>query len=483
MNDIKSCNDIQKENTYKYPHELFDEMPMGISFCDSTGMVVDCNPAAVDMLGTNRENLIGYNIFDSYNFTDEQMDIIRTQDIYQYEVLYTVPQDIIRNSSAKVLSLDVKIVRHHNNEETTGYLVYLINNTHKWLEYEKQLEMHEKRYRNLIDNLPLDYTHSRLIFDENGQIADYLNMSGNKQCNDFYLAHNMTWGQTLATKFLPVTGHVIIDKLNEIRNSGAVGGHFFYDIVEINETNEMVAVFEGDEWVNLISMPVTTIEQARKLAVEQLEKEQEARFKDNSMLVTILSHIVEFRNGESGAHVLHIRWITKHILKRLIEKTTVYNLSEDDVEMIALAATLHDIGKIAVPEEILNKPGKFTDEEFAIMKQHPVSGAVIIESQNNYQNEPLLKYAYQIARWHHERWDGRGYPDGLSGEDIPIAAQIVSIADVYDALTSKRCYKPAFTHEQAIKMILNGECGIFNPLVIECLLDIQDLLKDGLIEE
>lgn len=476
-------NNMQKKNTLEYPHELFDEMPMGISLCDSNGTLVDCNPASLEILGTKRELLIGYNMFDSYNFTDEQMEIIRTCDSYQYEVLYTVPKDIINNSSISTLSLDVKIVRHHDDGETKGYMVYLTNHTHKWLEYEKQLETQEKRYRNLIDNLPLDYTHSRLIFDENGQITDYLNMSGNKQCNDFYIAHNMTWGQTLATKFLPITGHVIIDKLNEIRNSGASGGHFFYDIVEVNETNEMVAVFEGDEWVNLISMPVTTIEQARKLAVEQLRNEQEARVKDNAMLVTVLSHIVEFRNGESGAHVIHIRELTKRLLRRLLEKTDEYNLLEDDIDLIALAASLHDIGKIAVPEEVLNKPGKFTDEEYEIMKQHPLNGAKIIEGQKNYQNEPLLKYAYDIARWHHERWDGKGYPDGLSGNDIPIGAQIVSIADVYDALTSERCYKPAFTHEQAVSMIVNGECGAFNPLVLECLLDIQDSLKNGLSDE
>lgn len=448
--------------------------------------MIDCNPASVEILGTKKETLMGYNIFDTYNFTEEQMERIQKCDSYQYDVLYTVPQDIINNSTVPTISVNVKIVRHHNDDnETTGYMIYLINHTAKWLEYEKQLEKQEKRYRNLIDNLPLDYTHSRLIFDENGQISDYLNMSGNKQCNDFYKAHNMTWGETLATKFLPLTGHIIIDELNKIRNSGATGGHFFYDILEVNETNEMVAVFEGDEWVNLISMPVTTIEQARKLAVNQLSNEQEARLKEKAMLVTILSNIVEFRNGESGTHVLHVRNLTKYILEKLLEKTHDYDneISEENIEMISLAAALHDIGKIAIPEEVLNKPGKFTDEEYNIMKNHSVYGAEIIEKQQNYQKDPLLKTVYEITRWHHERWNGKGYPDGLAGNDIPITAQAVSIADVYDALTSKRCYKDAFSHEKAIGMIVNGECGEFNPILLECLLDIQDVLKKGLEEE
>lgn len=483
MNNEDRNNNFAVNDKTLFPHEIYDDMPMGVALCDKNGTIIDWNPAYLNILKSDKDYIKGYNIFDSYNFTAEQIDTIKTSDSYQYDVVYTVPQDVLNTSAASIVSLDVKIVRQHTDaNETTGYMIYLINYTPKWQEYEEKLEHQEKRYRNLIDNLPLDYTHSRLLFDENGQIADYLNMSGNKQCNDFYIAHNMTWGETLATKFLPITGHVIIDKLNEIRNSGATGGHFFYDIVEVNATNEMVAVFEGEEWVNLISMPVTTIEQARKLAVKQLNIEQEARLKDKAMLVTILSNIVEFRNGESGAHVLHVRDLTKHILTRLQEKTHAYDtaFSEEDIEMISLAAALHDIGKIAIPEEILNKPGKFTAEEYEIMKKHTIYGAEIIEHQENFQNEPLLKTVYEITRWHHERWDGKGYPDGLVGDDIPVTAQAVSIADVYDALTSKRCYKDAFSHEKAVDMIVNGECGTFNPVLLECFLDIQDLLKKEL---
>lgn len=202
--------------------------------------------------------------------------------------------------------------------------------------------------------------------------------------------------------------------------------------------------------------------------------------KSSSLMITILSHIVEFRNGESGLHVLHINTLTEFLLKRLLEKTDQYHLNRGDISLISMASALHDIGKIAIPEGILNKPGKLTKEEFDIMKTHSVIGASMLEGLPFHQNEPLVKVAYEICRWHHERYDGNGYPDGLSGEDIPISAQIVALADVYDALTSDRVYKKAYSHEVALQMILDGECGTFNPLLLECLLDVADVIKEEL---
>ncbi len=187
------------------------------------------------------------------------------------------------------------------------------------------------------------------------------------------------------------------------------------------------------------------------------------REKANDLMVSILSHIVEFRNGESGMHVLHIRTATELLLAALVKRTGRYHLTDSDINLIVTASALHDIGKINVPEQILNKPGRLTKEEFEIMKTHTTTGAAILKGLETNQDEPLVRVAYEICRWHHERYDGRGYPDGLSGEDIPISAQVVSLADVYDALTSERCYKKAFDHETAIQMILNGECGTFNP--------------------
>ena len=210
------------------------------------------------------------------------------------------------------------------------------------------------------------------------------------------------------------------------------------------------------------------------LVTDQIREKE----KNNQMMISILSQIVEFRNSESGSHVLHINIITGMLLERLMQKTDQYRLQWSDQFLITTASALHDIGKIGIDEKILNKPGKLTKEEFEIMKTHTLIGASMLKSIEMYQNEKLLQVAYQICRWHHERYDGKGYPNGLKGEEIPISAQVVAIADVYDALVGKRVYKKAFSHETAIHMILNGECGAFNPLLLECLTDIQNRLKE-----
>ena len=202
--------------------------------------------------------------------------------------------------------------------------------------------------------------------------------------------------------------------------------------------------------------------------------------KNNRMMTGILSQIVEFRNGESGLHVLHINILTQLLLEKLTRKSENYDLSWSQQHMIATASALHDIGKIGINEKILNKPGKLTKEEFEAMKQHTIIGARMLDSLEMYHDEEMMKYAYEICRWHHERYDGKGYPDGLKGEEIPISAQVVSLADVYDALVSDRVYKKAYSHEKAIEMILNGECGMFNPLLLECLVEIQDKVRKEL---
>ena len=196
--------------------------------------------------------------------------------------------------------------------------------------------------------------------------------------------------------------------------------------------------------------------------------------KNNRIMVSILSQIVEFRNGESGLHVEHINKLTGMLLERLVQKTDKYHLTWEDQYLITVASALHDIGKIGINEEILNKPGRPTPEEFELMKMHTMIGASMLERLEIYKEERLVQIAYEICRWHHERYDGGGYPDGLKGEEIPIAAQVVSIVDVYDALTSKRVYKEAYSHEKAMQMILTGECGAFQPLLLECLCDIQE---------
>ena len=215
------------------------------------------------------------------------------------------------------------------------------------------------------------------------------------------------------------------------------------------------------------------------LVTDQIDEKE----KNNQIMIRILSQIVEFRNGESGLHVEHINILTGLLLERLVQKTDHYDLTWSDQYRITLASALHDIGKIGIDDKILNKPGRLTKEEFEIMKSHTLIGASILENLGAYQEEPLLKAAYQICRWHHERYDGKGYPDGLRGDEIPISAQVVSVADVYDALVSERVYKKAISHEKAIEMILNGECGVFNPILMECLVDIKDKIhKESQLE-
>lgn len=220
----------------------------------------------------------------------------------------------------------------------------------------------------------------------------------------------------------------------------------------------------------------------QKRLVQMVAEQVYEKEKVSNTMISILSHIVEFRNNESGLHVVHIRTITELLLRRLRKKTDRYPLTETDISLISTASALHDIGKINIPEQILNKPGRLTKEEFEIVKTHSAVGEHMLRQIPFNQNEPLVKIAREICRWHHERWDGRGYPDGLKGDEIPISAQVVSLADVYDALTSERCYKAAFDHETALNMIVNGECGAFNPLLLECLMDGADQIKQAMQE-
>ena len=220
----------------------------------------------------------------------------------------------------------------------------------------------------------------------------------------------------------------------------------------------------------------------QKRLVQMVAEQVYEKEKVSNTMISILSHIVEFRNNESGLHVVHIRTITELLLRWLRKKTDRYPLTEADISLISTASALHDIGKINIPEQILNKPGRLTKEEFEIIKTHSAVGEHMLRQIPFNQNEPLVKVAREICRWHHERWDGRGYPDGLKGDEIPISAQVVSLADVYDALTSERCYKAAFDHDTALNMIVNGECGAFSPLLLECLMDGADQIKQAMQE-
>lgn len=193
----------------------------------------------------------------------------------------------------------------------------------------------------------------------------------------------------------------------------------------------------------------------------------------NSSIIDTLATVIEFRDCESGEHVKRIRSLTMDILEKVCDTFPEYGILREEIPLIGEAAVMHDVGKIAIPDSILNKPGKLTSEEFEIMKLHTVRGCEILQHIPQVAGSGLSQYCYDICRHHHERWSGKGYPDGLKGDEIPIWAQVVSIADVYDALVSNRVYKKAFSREKAISMICGGECGEFNPKLLECFLQAE----------
>ena len=214
-----------------------------------------------------------------------------------------------------------------------------------------------------------------------------------------------------------------------------------------------------------------------------LSQQYEEREKDSRMLIDLMAGAMELRNGESGAHVRHLGIITEMLLERLVQKTDKYELGARRRRMISMASALHDIGKMAIPDDILNKPGALTPEEYEVMKTHTTLGADMLDAMGQYNDDAMIRTARIVCRWHHERWDGGGYPDGLVGDNIPIEAQVVSLADVYDALTSERIYKKAYSHEETIRMIVEGECGAFNPLLLECLRDVEGRIQAAVSSE
>jgi putative two-component system response regulator len=241
---------------------------------------------------------------------------------------------------------------------------------------------------------------------------------------------------------------------------------------------ECLKLLRQKEWVKKI--PIIMI--SGELLPERMEKAYELgavdymctpldakRVRHHAMLYVEIAESEKALERVGGEHVFHIQKITKNILDRLKERGVI-DISEQEEVWICQAASLHDIGKLAIPQEILNKPGKLTKEEFEVIKTHPEEGFKILSDYPKViSDEPLYQIACQISLWHHERYDGQGYPDGLKGDEIPFAAQVVALADVYEALCSKRVYKDAYPKETAIRMIKNGECGEFNPVLLNCL--------------
>ena len=263
-----------------------------------------------------------------------------------------------------------------------------------------------------------------------------------------------------------------IDNTPVIMISSETSQSYIRKAFELGVTDYIIRPFDSFIIHKRISNTLMLYRKQKKL-LSALEEQVYENEKNNSMMINVLAHIVEFRNGESGMHVHHIKQLTSILLQNLIEKTDKYRLTENDILLISTASSLHDIGKISIDDKILNKPGRLTAEEFEVIKTHSIIGAEMLQDLHNTHNYPLFDKAYEICRWHHERYDGKGYPDGLKGEEIPISAQVTSLADVYDALTSNRCYKKAFSHEKAMEMILDGQCGAFNPVLLQCLKDCE----------
>ena len=263
-----------------------------------------------------------------------------------------------------------------------------------------------------------------------------------------------------------------IDNTPVIMISSETSQSYIRKAFELGVTDYILRPFDSFIIHKRVSNTLMLYRKQKKL-LSALEEQVYENEKNNSMMINVLAHIVEFRNGESGMHVHHIKQLTSILLQNLIEKTDKYHLTENDILLISTASSLHDIGKISIDDKILNKPGRLTAEEFEVIKTHSVIGAEMLQDLHNTHNYPLFDKAYEICRWHHERYDGKGYPYGLKGEEIPISAQVTSLADVYDALTSNRCYKKAFSHEKAMEMILDGQCGAFNPVLLQCLKDCE----------
>ena len=210
------------------------------------------------------------------------------------------------------------------------------------------------------------------------------------------------------------------------------------------------------------------MEERLKEQEEEIRTQEKEIRKSNEFIINALSSVVEFRSAETGEHTRRIKYFTRVLLRYLVNYFPKYGLTPSQVDKIARASALHDIGKVGIPDAILLKPGRLTSEEFEIMKTHTTIGCEMLVKFRKNQTDEFYRCCYDICRYHHERWDGNGYPDHLAGDDIPISAQIVAVADVYDALISPRVYKSAYASNEAFDMILNGECGLFSPDIMEC---------------
>lgn len=222
------------------------------------------------------------------------------------------------------------------------------------------------------------------------------------------------------------------------------------------------------KYKNELEEKVVKQTQALQTQYERLKHQAQMLAEGNQKIIDVLGTVVESRNLESGQHIQRVKNYTEILARKVMEEYPEYGIDEHMVSVMVPASALHDIGKVAIPDSILLKPGRLTDEEFDVMKEHTTRGCEMLDNIQGAWDEEYARLSYEICRYHHEKYDGKGYPDGLVGDDIPISAQIVSVADVYDALVNERVYKEAFSKEVAYRMIIDGECGMFSDKILDC---------------
>lgn len=223
-----------------------------------------------------------------------------------------------------------------------------------------------------------------------------------------------------------------------------------------------------------VEKQTATLKKQYKLLVMQAEKLKES----NTRIIDILGTVVECRNLESGEHVKRVKGFTRILAEQMMVDYPEYGLTQEKIDVIVSASSLHDIGKIAIPDSILLKPARLTKDEYEYMKSHTTRGCDVLNNVVDVWDEAYSKASYDICRHHHERYDGKGYPDGLAGDAIPISAQLVGLADAYDALVSERVYKSAYSEDEAFHMIVSGECGVFSPKLLECFRKVKKKFEE-----
>jgi putative two-component system response regulator len=409
-----------------------------------------------------------------WGHTEEQkvfLKIILAQDKVEEDIIF------VRGCIQNLTKLIHEETDYHQNKEDNLEVVQ------RDVQSEEPC-LEERRSLLIVDDEEVNRVILSLIFEDQ---YDIIEAENGEEAIEMFEKHKDTVSAILLDIIMPVMdGYGVIQYMVEkdyisktpiILITGENSVDVLQNVYRMGVSDVINKPFDND----LVSVRVSNVVELyyHKNHLEDLVEKQTKQLREqNARIVNTLGTVVEFRNMETGTHILKVKEFTRIMAKAVAKAYPEYGLTPKAVQLIVEASPLHDVGKISISDTILLKPGKLTKEEFDIMKTHSTKGAEIIRYiiDEDLPSE-LLKYCEEIALSHHEKFDGSGYPNGLVGEDIPISAQIVSVADVYDALTSERCYKKAFSKEQAYNMILNGECGQFNPKLMECFKQVRPIME------